>query len=129
MQVLHEPVTVERGKEGLIQLQLTVPFGCFMHYDGDEKKVDPCSLHVELKNQQYTECGNNIQPQSFCGTIFLNEHWNAVKKVVIRHMNDVNYQVPAMHLVKFFTLPMGSHSIWSNVEIPEVKVNLHENSD
>lgn len=128
LQVLHEPVIVERGREGVIQLQLTVPFGCFMYYDGDEKKVSPCSLHVELKNQQYIECGG-IQSQSLCGTIFLNENWNAVKKVVVRHMNDVNYQVPAMHLVKFFTLQMESHSIWSNVEIPEVKVNLHENSD
>lgn len=124
LQVLHEPVTVERGREGVIQLQLTVPFGCFR----DEKKVSPCSLHVELKNQQYIECGG-IHFQSVCGTIFLNENWNAVKTVVVRHMNDVNYQVPAMHLVKLFTLPMKSHSIWSNVEIPEVKVNLYENSD
>lgn len=125
VQVLNEPVTVERGKEGVILLQLTVPFGCFIYYDGDEKKVSPCSLNVELRNRQYIECGG-IKTQSLCGTKFQNENWHAVKRVVVRHTNEFNYQVSAMHLVKLFTLPMESHSIWSNVEIPDVKVNLHE---
>lgn len=104
---------------------MTVPFGCFIYYDADEKKVSPCLLNVELKNRQYIECGG-IKTQSLCGTKFQNENWNAVKTVVVRHTNELNYQVSAMHLVKLFTLPMESHSIWSNVEIPEVKVNLHE---
>lgn len=123
MQVLHEPVTVERGKEGALLLQLTVPFGCFIYYDGNEQKTSPCSLNVELRTLQNLECGG-IKTQSLCGTKFQNENWNTVRRVVIQHTNDLNYKVSSMYLVKLFTLPMESHPIWSNVGIPEVKVNL-----
>lgn len=123
MQDLNEPVTVERGMEGVILLQLTVQFGCFIYYDGDEQKNSPCSLNVELRTLQNLECGG-IKTQSLCGTKFQNENWNTVRRVVVQHTNDLNYKLSSMYLVKLFTLPMESHPIWSNVEIPEVKVNL-----
>lgn len=123
MQVLNEPVTVERGKEGVISLQLTVPFGCYFYYDGDEKKRLPCFLNVELRNRQHIEC-EGIKTQSLCGTKFQNEHWDAVNRVFVQHTNDLKYLV-SMYVVKLFTLQMESHPIWSNVEISEVKVNLN----
>ncbi|XP_078309581.1 von Willebrand factor D and EGF domain-containing protein-like [Crassostrea virginica] len=73
--VLNEPITVERGKEGVIVLQLTVPFGCY--YDKEEEKFWPCSLNVELKTQQLSKCGG-ITSNSLCGTSFNNEKWNEI---------------------------------------------------
>lgn len=121
MKVLNEPVTVERGKGSVILLQLTVPFGCYFYYDGGEKKRLPCLLDVELKNRKHTVCGG-IKAVSLCGTKFQNEHWDAVKMIVIQHTNDLNY-VLSTYSIKLFTLEMLSHPIWSNVEIPEVKVD------
>lgn len=76
---------------------------------------------MELKNRKHTVCGD-IKAESLCGTKFQNEHWDAVKMIVIQHTNDLNYVV-STYSIKLFTLEMLSHPIWSNVEIPEVKVD------
>lgn len=76
---------------------------------------------MELKNRKHTVCGG-IKAESLCGTKFQNEHWDAVKMIVIQHTNDLNYVV-STYSIKLFTLEMLSHPIWSNVEIPEVKVD------
>lgn len=57
MQDLNEPVTVKRGKECVILLQLTVQFGFLIYYNGDEQKNLPCLLNVELRTLQNLECG------------------------------------------------------------------------
>lgn len=119
MKVVNEPITVERGKEGVIVLQLTVPFGCY--YDKEAEKFWPCQLKVELKTQQLSQCGG-ITSNNLCGTHFINERWNEVRNIVVHHNTEFDYKISSIHRVKLSTLPLNSHPIWSNVELPVVQV-------
>ena len=119
--MVNEPITVERGKKGLILLKLTVPFVC--DYDKETKRVMPCSLNVEFKTQQRSKCGG-ITSNSLCGTSFRNDKWNEVKSLSVQHINEFSYKISSVHRVKLSTLPLLSHPIWSNIELPVLQVLL-----
>nr|XP_022298863.1 von Willebrand factor D and EGF domain-containing protein-like isoform X2 [Crassostrea virginica] len=123
IKVLNEPITVERGKKGVIVLQLTVPFGCY--YDKEEEKFWPCSLNVELKTQQLSKCGG-ITSNSLCGTSFNNEKWNELRNIFVHHNNEFDYKISSVHRVKLSTLPFNSHPIWSNIELPVVQIHIKD---
>lgn len=119
MKVLNEPITVERGKEGVILLQLTVPFGC--DYYKDKEKFLSCPLAVELKTQQLSKCVG-ITSNNLCGTKFTNENWNEVRNIVVHHNTKFDYKISTIHRVKLSTVQFPSHPIWSNVELPVIQV-------
>nr|XP_022298866.1 von Willebrand factor D and EGF domain-containing protein-like isoform X2 [Crassostrea virginica] len=123
VKIVNEPITVERGKKGLILLKLTVPFVC--DYDKETKRVMPCSLNVEFKTQQRSKCGG-ITSNSLCGTSFRNDKWNEVKSLSVQHINEFSYKISSVHRVKLSTLPLLSHPIWSNIELPVLQIHVKD---
>lgn len=92
-------------------------------YEKKTKRVMSCSLNVELKTQQRSKCGG-ITSNNLCGTSFTYDKWNDVKSISVKHINEFSYKISSVHRVKLLTMPLLSHPIWSNIELPVLQVIL-----
>ncbi|XP_062621129.1 von Willebrand factor D and EGF domain-containing protein-like [Saccostrea cucullata] len=122
LKILNEPIIVQRGKEGVIRMQLTVPFGCFFN-PGDDIS---CKLTVEAKTPQRSSC-NDIKGIGSCGVGIERKSWNAVQSVMIKNEDlTLDYKASPVHYIQFHTTAMPSHEIWSNVILQEVQIYVQD---
>lgn len=118
LQILNEPITVPRGKEGVIRIQLTVPFGCY----NTSGIVVNCKLTIEMKTPQSSNC-DQIQGLDGCGIAIEKNNWREVYTLRVQHSDaSVNYRKTLVHRVQLHTLSMESHPVWSDVTLREVQV-------
>ena len=104
---------IVRGQKGKIELQASVPIGCY---------GELCTLTVH-SYVPAGRCKGSPSFETYCGVDIENTQWNVPHAATIAVTDSYEYEVTGIFEIYFETIDVDPNNlIWANYKLPPVTV-------